>query len=92
MPRRHGTKQVGRKRGKAALARQIVAEKRNGSNTGGFSQTYTYLTPFLRYHSTGEQDDFAPSQPMASWPTGSEPTQRLMQQAHSQIALSNLNT
>ena len=32
MPRRHRSQQVGGKRGDAAFARQVVAEKRNGSN------------------------------------------------------------
>ena len=35
MPRCHGPKQVGGKRGNAAFARQVVAEKRDGSNAGG---------------------------------------------------------
>ncbi len=34
MPRCHGLKQVGCKRGNAAFARQVVAEKRDGSNAG----------------------------------------------------------
>src|SRR6267378_7215575 len=32
----HGPKQVGCKRGNTAFARQVVAEKRDGSNTGGY--------------------------------------------------------
>ena len=34
MARRHRSQQVGRKRGDAAFARQVVAEKRDGSNAG----------------------------------------------------------
>jgi hypothetical protein len=34
MPRGHRLKQVGRKRGNAAFARQVVAEKRDGSRAG----------------------------------------------------------
>ena len=34
MPRRHRSQQVGRKRGDAAFARQVVAEKCDGSNAG----------------------------------------------------------
>jgi hypothetical protein len=39
MPCCHRAKQVGGKRGDAAFARKIVAEKRNGSNVGGRSHT-----------------------------------------------------
>ena len=35
MPRRHGPQQVGGKRGNPAFARQVVSDKRDGSNAGG---------------------------------------------------------
>ena len=43
MPRRHGLKQVGCERGNAAFARQVVAEKRDGSNAGLCFHNCTHL-------------------------------------------------
>jgi len=47
MPRCHSPKQVGGKRGNAAFARQVVAEKRDGSNAGGCFHNWTHLLPAL---------------------------------------------
>ena len=46
MPRCHSPKQVGCKRGNAAFARQVVAEKRDGSNAGGYFHNWD--PPFSR--------------------------------------------
>jgi hypothetical protein len=47
MPRCHSPKQVGCKRGNAALARQVVGEKRNGLNAGGCFHNWTHLFPLF---------------------------------------------
>ena len=47
MLRRHRSKQVGCKRGDAALARQVVAEKGDGSNAGGNSHDLEDPNSFL---------------------------------------------
>jgi hypothetical protein len=47
MPRRHSPQQVGCKRGNTAFARQVIAEKRDGSNAGACFHNWTHLPPAL---------------------------------------------
>jgi len=53
MPRCHSPKKVGSKCGNATLARQVVAEKRDGSNARGYFHNLTHLFPALCRRNSG---------------------------------------
>jgi hypothetical protein len=54
MPRCHRPKQAGGKRGNAAFSRQVVSEKRHGSNAGAEFHNLTHFVPPLCRRNSGQ--------------------------------------
>lgn len=68
MPCGHRAKQIGCKRGNAAFARQVVADKRDGSHAGsGFHQVGPMMTAHAALARVSPRDSGCPSRSAASW-------------------------